>query len=263
MKKFLKHLFLEFKISIRDKSMIFMNYLFPLGFFFLIGSIMTKIHPEFKEQMIPAMILFTIMSSTLLTIPNAIVTARQSGIYRSYKIYGVNKFEIIGIITISTMIHIFISSVIIYFCAQKIFEAATPEKPLILIGICLLYALINIGISLLIGILSNNTRVTTLWAQLLFIPSIVVGGIMVPLTTLPNSLGNLTKILPSTYAMNSINVLAMDNTVATAVSETSLASGISVNESIIMLVTVLIISYLISLLLFRWDNKTKIKLKKA
>ena len=63
--------------------------------------------------------------------------------------------------------------------------------------------------------------------------------------------------------MNSINVLAMDNTVATAVSETSLASGISVNESIIMLVTVLIISYLISLLLFRWDNKTKIKLKKA
>ena len=250
MKKFLKHLFLEFKISIRDKSMIFMNYLFPLGFFFLIGSIMTKIHPEFKEQMIPAMILFTIMSSTLLTIPNAIVTARQSGIYRSYKIYGVNKFEIIGIITISTMTHIFISSVIIYFCAQKI-------------GICLLYALINIGISLLIGILSNNTRVTTLWAQLLFIPSIVVGGIMVPLTTLPNSLGNLTKILPSTYAMNSINVLAMDNTVAIAVSETSLASGISVNESIIMLVTVLIISYLISLLLFRWDNKTKIKLKKA
>ena len=153
MKKLLKHLFLEFKISIRDKSMIFMNYLFPLGFFFLIGSIMTKINPDFKEQMIPAMILFTIMSSTLLTIPNAIVTARQSGIYRSYKIYGVNKFEIIGIITISTMIHIFISSVIIYFCAKKIFESTTPEKPLILIGICLLYALINIGISLLIGII--------------------------------------------------------------------------------------------------------------
>ena len=243
--------------------MIFMNYLFPLGFFFLIGSIMTKINPDFKEQMIPAMILFTNMSSTLLTIPNAIVTARQSGIYRSYKIYGVNKFEIIGIITISTMIHIFISSVIIYFCAKKIFESTTPEKPLILIGICLLYALINIGISLLIGILSNNTRVTTLWAQLLFIPSIVVGGIMVPLTTLPNELCNLTKILPSTYAMNSINVLAMDNTVDLAISEVSLASGISVNGSIIMLVAILIISYLISFLLFRWDNKTKIKLKKA
>src|SRR5699024_9408867 len=161
-------------------------YIFPLGFFFLIGTIMTKIQPEFKEQMIPAMILFTIMSSTLLTIPNAIVTARQSGIYRSYKIYGVNKFEIIGIITISTIIHIFMSSVVIYFFAHKIFEASKPEKPLILIGICLLYALINIGISLLIGILSNNTRVTTLWAQLIFIPSIVVGGIMLPLTNLPN-----------------------------------------------------------------------------
>lgn len=263
MKKFLKHLFLEFKISIRDKSMIFMNYIFPLGFFFLIGTIMTKIQPEFKEQMIPAMILFTIMSSTLLTIPNAIVTARQSGIYRSYKIYGVNKFEIIAMITISTIIHIFMSSVVIYFFAHKIFEASKPEKPLILIGICLLYALINIGISLLIGILSNNTRVTTLWAQLIFIPSIVVGGIMLPLTNLPNSLSRLTKILPSTYAINSINVLAMNNIVVTPVSETSLASWISVNESIIILVAILIISYLISFLLFRWDNKVKIKLKKV
>ena len=63
--------------------------------------------------------------------------------------------------------------------------------------------------------------------------------------------------------MNSINVLAMDNTVDLAISEVSLASGISVNGSIIMLVAILIISYLISFLLFRWDNKTKIKLKKA
>ena len=39
------------------------------------------------------------------------------------------------------MTHIFIISVIIYFCAQKIFEASTPEKPLILIGICICFLL--------------------------------------------------------------------------------------------------------------------------
>ena len=257
MKKFLKHLILEFKMSIRDKSMIFMNYLFPLGFFFLIGSIMVKIQPDFKEQMIPAMILFTVMSSTLLTIPNAIVTARQSGVYRSYKIYGVSKVEIIGIITMTTMIHIFISSAIIYISAAKIFEATVPERLLPLIGICLLYSLINIGISILIGIFSNNTRITTLWAQLFFIPSIVVGGIMIPLKTLPSSIGSITKILPSTYAMSSINLIAMKESIIES------ANTISVNESIIVLTCILVVSYLISLLLFRWDNKVKVKLKKA
>ena len=47
MRKFLKHLILEFKMSIRDKSMIFMNYLFPLGFFFLIDTINAPCNTSF------------------------------------------------------------------------------------------------------------------------------------------------------------------------------------------------------------------------
>ena len=80
---------------------------------------------------------------------------------------------------------------------------------------------------------------------------------MIPLKTLPSSIGSITKILPSTYAMSSINLIAMKESVIES------ANTISVNESIIVLTCILVVSYLISLLLFRWDNKVKVKLKKA
>ena len=57
--------------------------------------------------------------------------------------------------------------------------------------------------------------------------------------------------------MSSINLIAMKESVIES------ANTISVNESIIVLTCILVVSYLISLLLFRWDNKVKVKLKKA
>lgn len=89
MKAFAMHLGFEFRFGIRNKTLLLMNYLFPLGLYALLGSLMGEINPGFLTTVIPAMSLFAIMSGALLGMPDTLVNARNAGIFRSYKINGV------------------------------------------------------------------------------------------------------------------------------------------------------------------------------
>ena len=106
MTAFIHHFMYDFRIGLRDKSLLLLNYLFPLGFYVLMGLLMTGLNPTFALTMIPAMILVTIMACTLLGLPNPVVESRESGIFRSFKINGVPALSIVTIPVLSSMVHI-------------------------------------------------------------------------------------------------------------------------------------------------------------
>src|SRR5690554_275738 len=80
------HFSLEFLAGLRNRTLLLMNYLMPLGFYALMGAMMTKINPPFAQQIIPAMVVFATLSSAILGLPGPLVEARESEILRSYRI---------------------------------------------------------------------------------------------------------------------------------------------------------------------------------
>ena len=66
MNAFLHHFSFEFRSGMRNRQLLLMNYLFPLGFYLLMGFIMPSINPPFKETIIPALVVFAVLASTLL-----------------------------------------------------------------------------------------------------------------------------------------------------------------------------------------------------
>ena len=52
---FTTHFNFEFKSGIRNKNLLLMNYLLPLGFYLMMGFILPGINPIFRETLIPAM----------------------------------------------------------------------------------------------------------------------------------------------------------------------------------------------------------------
>ncbi len=80
MKAFIHHFKFEFLAGIRNKQLLLLNYLFPLGFYLMLGFIMVEINPPFRENVVPAMVIFGILSATLLGIPDPLVNARENGI---------------------------------------------------------------------------------------------------------------------------------------------------------------------------------------
>jgi len=99
MNAFIHHFSFEFRTGIRNKQLLLMNYLFPLGFYLMMGFIMAEINPLFREDIIPAMVVFAILAATLLGIPDPLVNARENGVFRSYKINGIPAISILTILS--------------------------------------------------------------------------------------------------------------------------------------------------------------------
>ena len=110
MNAYIHHFVYDFKTGVRERSKLLMYYLFPLVFFLLVGGLMTGLNPYFKDTMLPAMLLFGYMCPTLQLFPNALVGAREAGVFRSYRINGVPAAAIVSMPVLSAAVHMAILS---------------------------------------------------------------------------------------------------------------------------------------------------------
>src|SRR5512137_2559301 len=207
MNAFSHHFAFEFRTGLRNKQLLLMNYLFPLGFYLMMGLIMPAVNPPFRTTIIPAMVVVSVLAATLLGIPDPLVNAREHGIFRSYKINGIPSISILVIPALTTILHLVIVTAIITATAPVLFKAPLPVNWLNFIVIFLVMAFTCAGLSVLIGVVSPSSRMTVLWSQLVFVPSMLLGGLMIPYSLLPDIAGKFARLLPATQAMNALKSL--------------------------------------------------------
>jgi ABC-2 type transport system permease protein len=243
MNAFMLHFFFEFRTGIRNRSLLFMTYLFPLAVYFLLGALMSAVNPLFKETMIPAMVIFALLASLLLSLPDPLVNARRSGIFRSYWINGVPASSILTIPLLSSFFHLVVLGAFIIISAPFLFQAPLPINWFffILIFITTVFALGGLG--LLISVVSSSSQMTMLLGQLVFLPSMLLGGLMMPISILPPVLARLSLLLPTTHAMLAFRGLAYN-----------LQVQFSPFWSLIILFSAGLIATGLALHLFTWDN---------
>jgi len=167
MNAFTSHFSFEFRTGIRDKTLLMMNYLFPLGLYAMMGLLLVELNPPFVETIIPAMIIVAILSGTVLSLPNPLVTAREAGIFRSYKINGVPAISILTIPALTTILHMVVVAVIITVTAPLFFGAPPPVNWPGFILFFLLAVFAHAGIGMLISVIASSTRAVVLWSQLI------------------------------------------------------------------------------------------------
>jgi ABC-2 type transport system permease protein len=244
MTAFANHFAFEFKSGLRNTTSLLMNYLFPLGFFALMGFVFPQINPPFREVLIPALLIFSAMASNLLGLPGPLVESREAGIYRSFKINGVPAVSILLIPALTTIIHTLIVSVIITAIAIPLFDAGRPTNWVAFALITLLTVVTLGAIGALIGVISSGSRSTVLWSQLVFLPSMLLGGLMMPLEFLPEAMRPVASLLPAAHAMQAFSGLAFGK-------ETIFDPWFSVG----ILAASAVISFGLAIYLFNWDSQ--------
>jgi ABC-2 type transport system permease protein len=245
MTAFITHFTFEFKTGLRNPTAMLMNYLFPLGFYAMMGLIMTQINPGFKDTLLPAMVVFAIMASNLLGLPNPLVDSREAGIYRSFKINGVPALSILVIPAMSTIFHALIVSAIIALTAP-IFDGSMPQNWLAFTLITLLSAATFGTIGMLIGVIATSGRSVVLYSQLIFLPSMLLGGMMLAIEILPEAFQPIAALFPTTQAMQAYLGLAYGQ-------ETLLNPAICVA----VLLASCVICFGLAIYLFSWDSRNQ------
>ncbi len=244
MRAFAYHFAFEFFTGLRNKTLLLMMYLLPLGFHFMMGFMMVDINPFFLETMIPAMVIFALLSGMILGLPQPLVEAREAGIFRSYKINEVPAASILAIPALSAFIHATIASLVIVLTGALVFKAPLPVNWLPFVLVFLVIALTCAGLGVLIGVISANSRVTVLWSQLIYLPSMMAGGLMVPLQMLPEALMRVARLLPASYAMDAFKGLAM-----------GIPVGYDPLWGVLILLASALLAFALALYLFSWDSK--------
>jgi ABC-2 type transport system permease protein len=243
MNAFLNHFSFEFRTGIRNRTLLLMTYLFPLVVYAILGALMTAVNPTFGETMIPAMVIFAILSGTLLSLPDVLVTARNAGIFRSYRINGIPAVSILLIPALSALLHLMLLATIITVTAPFFFHAPLPVNWPSFVLIFMLTVSACAGLALLIGVVSSSSQMTVLWAQAIFLPSMLLGGLMLPVSILPGALARLALLLPTTHAMNAFRGLAQN-----------LTPDFNPWWSIIILLLGTVLAFGLAIYLFTWDK---------
>jgi len=244
MNAFVQHFTYEFKTGLRNPSLLLINYLFPLGFYAMMGLIMTAINPLFTASMVPALVIFAIVASTVLGMPSPLVEAREAGVFRSYKINSVPATSILAIPGLTTAFHALISAAIIALTAPILFDGDTPVHVGAFVGVTLLTAFTCASLGLLISVISESSRATILWSQLIFLPSMLIGGLMVPMDVLPDRVRSFSALLPASHAMELFSGWAYGR-------ETTF----NLPASAAILVSSGVLAFLLSIYLFNWDTR--------
>ena len=195
---------LQFKFDIRSKSMLITCYLVPLVFFFFMSGIFTSIDTTATKTLISSMTVFTITMSALMGLPPALAEIYGTDIKKVYKANGAPIW--FGIITqfISSFIHTIIVCLIIFAVSPLVFKAELPSELLwyFLSLVSLLAVTLTIGC--IIGLLFKQQAKLTMIAMIIFLPSIMLSGIMFPAEMLPQFMQYIAYALPATIAFKAM-----------------------------------------------------------
>lgn len=241
---FATHFAFEFKSTLRNSTQLLMNYLFPLAFYAMMGLVMVQINPMFRDILIPSLVIFTIMVGAVLGLSAPLVESRDAGIYRSFKINGVPAISILAIPTLSTIFHTLIASTLIALTGGPFFKGATPVNWGAFALVTLVTAFCLGAMGALIGVVASGSRSTVLLSQGIFLPSMLLGGLMMPLSVLPKSVYYVSGLLPTTYAMQAMDGLAYARD---TIINPSLSLGVLFVSGLV--------STLLALYLFNWDSR--------
>jgi ABC-2 type transport system permease protein len=106
---------------------------------------------------------------------------------------------------LSAMIHLFIMSLIIFFAAPAAFGAKVPEN-LPIYFICLaIFIIVSLSVGTVLGLYVKGTAKLTMFSQIIFLPSLMLSGIMFPTSLLPKAFGYVGKIFPATWGFAGMN----------------------------------------------------------
>ncbi len=252
MRAFLHHLSYDFKSGIRDKGKLLMFYLFPLAYFALAGTLMAAINPFFKETMLPGMILFAVMSAALMTLPGGIVNAREQGVFRSYRINGVPVASVLAIPVISAAVHMVIVSVIMSLAGARLLGGVAPTNLPGFIAAGLLSYAAFAAMGVLIGTAAAKENAYTMISMVIYIPSILLGGLMMPLSILPAAFKRIVLLVPSMHAMTAFTGLG------------GMPAGAPVPWlSIAVLAASTVLDFILAAWIFQWDPRATTPSRKA
>lgn len=239
---------LNLKLALRQRSVIFFNYLFPLIFFFIFGQAMHAERGAAMTVIIAMVLIIGILGNGLFGAGLRAVQDREANILRRYKVTPITPMPLLVASVVTGWILYMPNVILILALAHYLYGMPWPREMVsILIFISVGVAAFR-AIGTIVASVVNSMQESQLIVQLVYLPMLFLSGATFPLTMFPPWLLVVTQFVPATYLVTGTQSMLARNE--------SIASNL---EPTLALVLTALLGLFISYKLFRWEKEEKIK----
>jgi len=186
----------------RNRMAMLYGYLFP-SVFLLAFYVLYRYERVPLVRHMGELLTVTILGGACFGLATTLVSERERGVWRRYRLAPVAT----GAIVVSTLVARYILLVtagLLQIALAMGLGMPLPAHPLHLAVAFSLAAFAFLGLGLVIAMLADNVPAVQALGQTIFLPMLIIGGVAVPLTSLPDWALHLSAYFPGRYAVEAI-----------------------------------------------------------
>lgn len=239
MKGFSAHFLTAFRLHFRNRMALIYGYLFPLIF---LGAFWVL----YRHEKIPLLrhmgelLTVSVLGGACFGLPTTLVNERERGVWRRYRLTPAAGATLIGSTLLARFV-IILSSGLLQFAVALAVGMTAPAHPFALVGAFTLVSVALIGLGLVIASFAENVPAVQALGQCIFLPMLIIGGVAVPLESLPAWAQHLSAFFPGRYAVELLHACVTGTNFSPA------------NFNQLALGVIALTAFLVGLRLFRWD----------
>ncbi len=249
MKSYLELIKIDLKLALRQRTVIFFNYLFPVGFFLAMSTAFRARESVDKAIYVMNMALtFGILGSGLFGAGVRAIQEREMSILRRYKVTPITP----GPLLVASMVTgwvIFMPSILLLLWLSNVWNHMPwPEHMGALLFFISLALVAFRSIGLVIASVANTMQEGTILVQLFYFPMLLLSGATIPASAFGPAMQIVSNFIPSTYLVRGVQGMLMMNQGMTQ-------QWLSASA----LVVTAIVGWIVGVKLFRWEKEEKIR----
>ncbi|HWB61844.1 MAG TPA: ABC transporter permease [Chthoniobacteraceae bacterium] len=246
MNALLRHLLLTLRLNLRSRQAMVYGYLVPIFFLLAFGSVFRSSVPPLVREM-GQLITITILGGACFGMPTTMVNERERGVWRRYRLLPTATAGLILSAMVARYIIVLLGVLLQIALAWCIYRTPMPAHPAQLLIAFTFVCFSFLGLGLIIAMVADSVPAVQALGQAVFLPMIMIGGVGVPLSTLPVWAQNVAGFLPGRYAVEALQTCIQPG-------RNGLAEG---RFALLALTVIGLAACLAGAKMFRWDTGQK------
>lgn len=197
-----QHFVISLRLHFRNRMALLYGYLFPLIFLVAFWVL-------YRHEKIPLLrhmgelLTVSVLGGACFGLPTTLVSERERGVWRRYRLTPVPTWVVVTS-TVLVRYVIVLTAGLLQLGAAFAFGMTAPEHPLALAVAFTAVAFAFIGLGLVIATLADNVPAVQALGQCIFLPMLIIGGVAVPLASLPEWALLGSAFFPGRYAVEAM-----------------------------------------------------------
>jgi ABC-type multidrug transport system permease subunit len=200
MKPYLSLIAIDLKLALRQRTVVFFNYVFPLLFFFIFALVFrARQDPARMTQVLTMSISLGVLGNGLFGAGMRALQEREMNILRRYKVTPITPVPLL-VASMVTGWFVFMPYILLVLClAHFNYHMPWPAQ----LGSLLVFISIGLfafrAIGLVIASVANTMQEGVILVQLCYFPMLFLSGATVPAELFPRALQMFSNFIPATY----------------------------------------------------------------